>query len=178
MFDTDKNITNNQNLIAAYYMAHIDEVRGFISCRIGCDDTAKDVAQTVFERLLKSQKMISEITLPALVYTIARNLVNDYWRHRRAVDEYEHVIGYGICENGGEPSPESVYSISETIEILEQGIAHLSDRQRTVYKLSIYKGMKVQEISQTLNLNYKSVENSLGLARKFIRSYMQARLAV
>ena len=95
MFDTDKNLTNNQNLIAAYYMAHIDEVRSFISCRIGCDDTAKDVAQTVFERLLKSQKMISEITLPALVYAIARNLVNDYWRHRRAVDEYEHVIGYG-----------------------------------------------------------------------------------
>lgn len=174
---TEDHTARNATLIARYYAAHIDELRGFIDSRVGCVDTAKDLAQTVFERLLKSDKMITEVTLPALVYTIARNLVNDYWRHRRAVDEYEHVVA-GLCAgNNGMAEPATVYSVNETIRLLEQGMARLTDGQRKIYTLNIYEGMKVGEISQTLNMNYKSVENTLGIARKRVRSYMRARLA-
>lgn len=178
MYKKAEQITKNTSLIADYYVAHLDELRGYVQGRIGCLDTAKDIVQTVFERLLKSDKMISEITLPALCYAIARNLISDYWRHRRIVEEYEHIISSSISDVNSNISPESVYSVKETICLLEQGVARLSERQREVYTLNIYKGMKVQEISRTLNMNYKSVENSLGLARKQIRSFIKSRLAV
>ena len=38
--------------------------------------------QNIFLRLLQMDKMISSVTLPCLVYTVARNLICDYWRHR------------------------------------------------------------------------------------------------
>ena len=178
MYGRKPKLTNNANLIASYYEVHVGELRGYIDSRVGDMDVAKDLVQTVFERLLKSDKMITEVTLPALVYTIARNLVNDYWRHRRAVEEYEHVVTMRPAGGNGMMEPETVYSVNETIRLLEQGMARLTESQRRVYTLNIYRGMKVGEISRTLNMKYKSVENCLGVARKQIRSYMRSRLAV
>ena len=38
-------------------------------------------------------------------------------------------------------------------------------------------GLAVSEISKTLKMNYKSVENRLGLARREMRKYMTKMLA-
>ncbi|MBQ7421245.1 MAG: RNA polymerase sigma factor [Prevotella sp.] len=165
-------------IVATYYQEHCKELRAFVTGRVGRSDIAEDIVQNVFERLLTSDKMITTITLPCLVFTIARNLVNDYWRHRRAVDEFEHYLYKTQNGRGVSDSVESIYSVQEITELLEHGIAHLTSKQREVYVLNIYNGMKISEISDTLHLNYKSVENRLGLARKQIRSYMKERLAI
>ena len=65
-----------------YYVTHRDELLAYVSSRLGNSVEAEDLVQNVFLRLLTSDKMITEITLPALVYTIARNLINDYYRRR------------------------------------------------------------------------------------------------
>lgn len=69
------------------------------------------------------------------------------------------------------------YSFEEIIEILDCGIQKLNENQRKIYKMNIYDDLAVSEISKTLNMNYKSVENKLGSARKVIRKYMSKMLA-
>ena len=134
----------------------------------------KDIVQNVFLRLLRSDKMITTITLPCLVYTIARNLIFDYWRHHQSVEEYEHFF---VRQSSSEMDVASIYSATEINEILERGIARLTDNQRVIYRMNIYEGKKVSEISETLHLSYKSVENRLGSARKEIRQYVKRMLA-
>jgi len=168
----------NYTVISDYYLAHREEICAFVCDRIGNADMAKDIVQTVFERLLCSGKMITEITLPALVYKVARNLTYDYWRHHRAVEEYEHRIvraSWGCC---GMEDVETVYSAKEIGEILERGIARLTSRQREVYLLNVYDGLKVSEISETLKIKYKSVESLLGAARKTVRQYVGLQMAI
>ena len=162
-------------IIEDYYTEHYDELLGFVSKQVLNKEVAEDIVQNVFLRLLTSDKMITTITLPALVYTIARNMVYDYWRHRRSVDEYEHYISSVMSRSSDDVL--SVFSAVEVTEFLERGIALLSDKQRIVYRMSIYEGKKVREISEELNLRYKSVENRLGAARKEIRQYMKRMLA-
>ena len=74
-------------------------------------------------------------------------------------------------------NPMSVYSVNEINEILEHGIISLSEHQQKIYRLNIYSGMKVSEISKTLDMNYKSVEHRLGSARKEVREYIRKALA-
>ena len=81
---------NNYQTIADYYAQHRNEIVGFIAMRIGNEDTAQDLVQDVFLRLLRSDKLISPTTLPALVFTMARNAVADWFRRRRIREEYEH----------------------------------------------------------------------------------------
>ena len=164
-------------LIADYYSQHYEEVRAFVALRLHNSQDAEDVTQNVFVRLLQIDKMITPVTLPCLVYTVARNLVCDYWRHRQDVQEFEHFLGKDTLGRPGFYDAESVYSAQEMNEILERGIAKLSDKQSQVYRLNIYEGMKVSEIALRLDISYKNTENRLGAARKVVRGYVRRMLA-
>ena len=72
-------------LITNYYIAHRDELLAYAGSRLGDSCLAEDIVQNVFLRLLTSDKMISEITLPALVFAMTRNQVYDYFRHHSAL---------------------------------------------------------------------------------------------
>lgn len=161
---------NSHSLIADYCTNHRAELLAFVVSRIGDAYQAEDVVQEIFLRLLTSKKMINEVTLPALVYTAARHLITDYFRYRRVRDEYEHYLRPSSFATD---SPESVYSIQEITERMERGIARLPEKSREIYRMHIYDGMRVSEISLQLGEGYKSVEHRLGVARQTMRHYMR-----
>ena len=158
------------NLIETYYRDHRDELLAFVSSRLGGAVEAEDIVQNVFLRLLTTDKMITEITLPALTYTIARNLISDYYRRRNTYEEFEHYIKRSSDDYS---SMESVFSAKELTELLERGLARIPENFREIYRMHIYGGMKVGEISQALGEGYKSVEHRLGVARKALRSFLE-----
>jgi len=158
------------NLIETYYRDHRDELLAFVSSRLGGAVEAEDIVQNVFLRLLTTDKMITEITLPALTYTIARNLISDYYRRRNTYEEFEHYIKRSSDDYS---SMESVISAKELTELLERGLARVPENCREIYRMHIYGGMKVGEISQTLGEGYKSVEHRLGAARKALRNFFK-----
>ena len=94
-----------QAIIADYYTFHYEELLAFVASRLHVySDEAEDIVQNVFLRLLQTDKMITPITLPCLVYTMARHLICDFWRHRKRVEEHEHFIQgsmgtAGCCES-------------------------------------------------------------------------------
>lgn len=158
------------NLIETYYRDHRDELLAFVSSRLGGAVESEDIVQNVFLRLLTTDKMITEITLPALTYTIARNLISDYYRRRNTYEEFEHYIKRSSDDYS---SMESVISAKELTELLERGLARIPENFREIYRMHIYGGMKVGEISQTLGEGYKSVEHRLGAARKALRNFFK-----
>lgn len=165
----------SNTLIADYYRNHLYGLRAYVRKCVHCEDDAEDIVQNVFLRLLTSERMISEITLPCLVYTVARNLITDYNRHFQIADHYEHLIAYQNMHN--EYDAESIYSANEIIRLLERGTACLPERNRRIYMMNVYEGMKTSEISEALDENYKSIENCLGAARKQVRKYMRRMLS-
>lgn len=160
----------NKQLISCYYTTHRDELLAFVSSRLGGSCEAEDIVQNVFLRLLTTNNMITEKTLPVLVYTTARNMIIDYYRRHTVFEEYEHYIK-GVCSE--ETTMDSVFSAHEIAEQMERGLARLPENCREVYRLHIYGGMKVGEISQQLGEGYKSIEHRLGTARKTIRQYLR-----
>ena len=162
---------NNQELLSDYYIAHRDELLAYVSSRLGGSSLAEDIVQDVFLKLLTTDKMISEVTMPALVYTVTRNHITTYFRQRFHHEQFEHVVRHSSRLEA--MSAESVYSVREITERLERGLARLPENCREVYRLHIYGNMKVSEISQELSEGYKSVENRLGVARKAIRQYLK-----
>lgn len=163
----------SRKLITDFYSQHVDELKAFVAKRLGYSSESEDLVQNIFLKLLESDKMISPVTLPCLVYTIARNMISDYWRHHTSVTEYEHYIKATSEIYRERKEAHSVYSAVELTEILERGIARLTDRQRHIYRMNVIDGMQVSEISECLQENYKSVENKLGAARKVVRQYVR-----
>ena len=156
---------NNYLTLTNYYVTHRDELLAYVSSRLGNSVEAEDLVQNVFLRLLTSDRMITDITLPALVYTIARNLIADFYRRRTHFEDYEHYLKN---TDSIDESTESILSIRDITEQLERGLARVPENCREIYRLHVYGGMKVAEISQRLGEGYKSVEHRLGTARKAV----------
>jgi RNA polymerase sigma-70 factor (ECF subfamily) len=162
---------NKKKLISHYYSLHRDELLAYASTRLGDLDEAEDLVQNTFLRILTTDKMLTEQTLPALVYTICRNLINDYYRRRAFRYEYEHYIQ---GSNDGKVSMESVFFAADIIERMEQGLVRIPESCRHIYRMHILDGMRVSEISEQTGEKYKTVENRLGLARRQMRTYLRA----
>ena len=162
---------NKETLISNYYSLHRNELLAYASSRLGDKDEAEDLVQNTYLRVLTTNKMLTAHTLPALVYTICRNLINDYYRRRAFHHEYEHYIKSSQI---GEISMESVFFAADIIERMERGLARMPKKCREIYRMHILGGMRVSEISEQTGQKYKTVENRLGMARKQMRSYLRA----
>jgi RNA polymerase sigma-70 factor (ECF subfamily) len=160
---------NNNQLISNYYAAHRDELLSFIAVRITNAVEAEDLVQDIFLRLLRGHHLITPDTLPALIYTMARHAVSDYYRRRRIYEEYEHYIKRSDCTS----EIESLISARQLMERMERSLARLPQACCEIYRLHIYDGMKVSDIAQELSLPYKQVENRLGQARKAVRQQLR-----
>ncbi len=165
------------SILADYYRCHYEELKNFVASRLLYSAETEDLVQNVFVRLLQMEQMITPVTLPSLTYTIARNLILDYWRHKKKTEEYEHYIKKSDSTGKLTIDGESVYSAVEIEELLEHGIAQLNRQERTIYRMNLFDGMKVSEIALKTETNYKSTENHLGRARKVVRNYMTKMLA-
>ena len=160
---------NNNQLISNYYAAHRDELLSFIAVCITNATEAEDLVQDIFLRLLRGHHLITPDTLPALIYTMARHAVSDYYRRRRIYEEYEHYIKRSDCTS----EIESLISARQLMERMERSLARLPQACCEIYRLHIYDGMKVSDIARELSLPYKQVENRLGQARKAVRQQLR-----
>lgn len=162
------------SVISEYYEQHVDDVRAYVRSRIKDADEANDIVQNVFLKLLSSDTIVTANTLASLVYTMARNMIIDYCRHYQYVEEY---MRYSSLNDDRVLNEATVYSVKEIYELVENGIATLKESQRKIYRMNLYEGLPVSDISKSLNLKYKTVENKLGIARKEIRKYIGRMLA-
>lgn len=175
--ESEQDVASKKSIIADYYANHYDELKEFVISRLQVVDEAEDIVQDIFVRLLQSDQMILPVTLPCLVYTMARNKVIDYWRCRQQHEKYEHFIRKCSWINSSSEGVESIFSAREVNEILERGIAQLTESQRSVYRLNLYEDMPVRQIAVVLNLKYKQAEKKLGVARKKVRGFVEKALA-
>jgi RNA polymerase sigma-70 factor (ECF subfamily) len=161
-------MNNNQLIISNYYSLHRDELVSFIAVRIADADEAEDIVQDIFLRLLRSDQLLTEVTLPHLVYTIAQHLIADYYRRRRITVECRYLLGMSSGEDAASPC-----NVHDIVCQLEHGLARLPEDCRSVYRLHVYDGLQVSDISEQLHMKYRVVEYRLGQARRHIRHFLQ-----
>jgi RNA polymerase sigma-70 factor (ECF subfamily) len=174
---------NNRETIETYYRAHRDELVAFVSARLHYSDDAEDLVQDAFLRLLTGNRLISEVTLPNLLYTLCSHLVIDWYRRRNIMHKLEtsnFTLGRRTLATSGtqelQTSPaeaESLLSVREINEQLERGLARVPENCRELYRMHIYGGMQARDLCQQTGESYKSVEYRLGLARKQVRQYLR-----
>ena len=159
-------MSNQQLIITNYYAQHRGEIVDFIAVRLTDADEAEDMVQDLFLRLLRGHQLITPVTLPCLVYTMARHSIADYYRRRRVREEFERYL---IKNTDSIGEMESIISARLLMERMERTLARLPEACGRIYRLHIYDGLKVSDIAQQLALPYKQVENRLGQARKAVR---------
>jgi RNA polymerase sigma-70 factor (ECF subfamily) len=162
----------NEELIALSYVENYEKLVRYISRRVNEPADAENIAQDVWVKLLECDKELNADTLTSLLYTIARNMVNDYLRHLYIVqDVHDDIL------NGAQPFATDMESevSARDLALKERVRAEcLPPQRRIIYMMSRYDEKSVEEISDQLQLSIRTVENHLRLGRKDVRNYVSA----
>ena len=138
-------------LVADSYASYHRSVYLYIYYRINSKEEAEDLSQDVFLRLMDYKKMLRPDTVKYFIPTIARNLVNVTYTNET----------------------ESQIIAKDLLSLEKRKLQMLSDQRRKVYVLNRFQDKSVSEISMSLNISHRTVENHLFASRKEIREFIK-----
>lgn len=159
--------------IARLYRENFTKILSFISSRINDDWRAEDLAQDVWLRMLTSSSEISPESALSYIYTIARNLVNDYLRSHYCAQEAGNEIARTATDIDA-INAESLMIADEIALHEHKRVERLPAQRRIIYVMSRYEEKSVSDIADELSLSLRTVENHLRMGRRDVREYIAA----
>lgn len=152
----------------ALFAAHQAGLLRYLSRAVGHGETARDLTQDVFVRIVKSDVLPSADTeRRAWIFRIARNLAIDH--HRRA-----HVRGPHTSDA---PEPSRSASQDTSLEVTD-ALAHLDSIDRDVFLMREVAGLSYSEIGTACDLTPDAVRSRIHRARLQLREQLSSTIAV
>lgn len=161
----DRALDTTSNLdVDGFVRRHEDELLRFFRGRVPQPADADDLVQESCARLLRYRTSLPESSLKLLLFRIARNLLNDFWRynHRHRIEESTDPAELVIESTA--PSQERLVEIGQDMQRLERFLLSLPRRCREVFVLSRVRGMGNREVASHLGISEKMVEKHIARA--------------
>jgi RNA polymerase sigma-70 factor (ECF subfamily) len=142
------------------YADHNDWLRGWLRRRLDCSETAAELAQDTFVRLLQRQQRGERIRQPrAFLATIAHGLLVNHWRRLDIERAYREALA--SQPEAIEVSPEERQRVLETLFAVDALLRQLPDRVRRAFLMSQLDG-----------LTYRRIGAELGVSERMVKKYM------
>lgn len=138
------------------FETYYKRVFNFIYYRVNCRYTAEDLTSQIFEKVMLKFDTYSESkSFEVWLFTIARNVVNDYFRSLKrhnflSIDAIKELISK-------ERTPEDIVEIAETNGKLLKALNVLNERERGIVALKFGADLKNVEIAEVLDLTESNV---------------------
>jgi RNA polymerase sigma factor (sigma-70 family) len=155
-------IPSPKSLTESLYRDHHSWLRSWLNRRIGCRESAGDVAHDVFVRVL-GRSDATQIQDPrAYLARMAHGLVIDRYRRQRVEAACLEALA-NLPENLM-PSAEDQLLMIETLTRIDALLDKLKPRTRQIFLMSRLEGFGYDEIAGQLEVSRSTVQKELALA--------------
>ena len=141
------------------------ELLGFLSRAVRDRDTAADLVQEIYARVLAAQQGGHTVHNPrALLYQTARNLVIDHHRHGDVRASVEVPAGPDEADTAHasrNTEPETAVSSQQGVQALAAAIDNLPPRCRQAFMLNRFDGMTYAQVAARMGISVKAVEQHI-----------------
>lgn len=156
--------------IYRFFLNSRPQIQRFLHQRVRCQDTAADMVQDIYLRLmLLKPPPSSEIEVRAWLFTVASNLSIDHIRSQKRrtglLDKYlgdETDIDYSAA-------PEQIAEARDELQLVQSALAELPDQCAEILYLSRVEGLSHAEIARQLKISTSWVEKQLARALNHCR---------
>ncbi|CAM4005840.1 sigma-70 family RNA polymerase sigma factor [Bordetella muralis] len=143
--------------VQALYQNNHDWLFQWLRRRLDCRDDAADLAHDTFVRVLRKSDELPGLREPrAYLTTIARGLLTDHWRRRSLEQAWIEAIA--ALPSDVDVSPESLLSMQQTLQQLDDLLSGLAPRAREVFVLSQVEGLTYAQIAARTHLSERTVK--------------------
>ena len=145
----------------------------YIQRFVGSTETAKEIVQEAFLRTYRQRDTVT--TLRAFLFSTARNLAANEYRHRRtvergAVGDFEASRVNLQCE-----SLESALLKDERHRLIQEAIDRLPSQCRAAFTLRVFHECSYREVAERLGISEKTVEKHIARGLRETHSYVKRR---
>jgi RNA polymerase sigma factor (sigma-70 family) len=141
------------------YSSHHGWLRGWLHRRMGCSETAADLAQDTFIRILLKESAPQPDSPRAYLSTIARGLMINHWRRQALEQAYLDVLL--LQPEPLTPSAEEQHLVVETLLQLAQVLDGLPRKDKQIFLLARLDGLKYQAIADRLDISVNRVQKAM-----------------
>lgn len=164
-------ITLNKNQITLLFQAHHQAIVAFLAKRGCCMETAQDLSQETYLRLLGKAEISHDDNLKAYLFRIAERLAIDYLRQsRQARHNTVPLDDELLCPN---LLPDELAALRQQCERLIIAIETLPKKTRNVFLLRKMDDLSYAEIAAQLGISEKTVQRHLVSAMLHCHQMMQ-----
>lgn len=142
---------------------YADNVYRFILKNLRHIEDAKDVVQGAFEKLWINRSQVDNERSKSYLFTVAYHQMIDHIRKNKRVS---------LQEDFNEHDKGVIAPKHDTKRILNEALAKLNEKQRSLVLLKDYEGYSYEEIGQITGLNESQVKVYLHRARLQLREYI------
>lgn len=142
---------------------YADNVFRFVVKNIRQAEDARDIVQTVYEKLWVNREKVEPLRAKSWLFTVAFNGTIDYIRKNKRIS-YEETLPDSITHSG--------YGNKVLQERLQSALAQLNEVQRSLVMLKDYEGYSYEEIGKITGLQESQVKVYLHRARQKLKSIL------
>ncbi len=146
---------------AAFVQQHHGDLIRFLRSRLPNEDDAQDLAQECYARLLRYQHDHDTTSLQFLLFRIARNLLTDAWRSRKAQHQDTHVPVDDVELEAPQPTQLDRIHGEQQINVIKNVIRRLPPRCQAVFVFSRIDGLSHNEIARRCGISTRAVEKHI-----------------
>jgi RNA polymerase sigma-70 factor, ECF subfamily len=165
--------SSSDDLLGRLFAESHRALRQYVRRLVDSRETADEVVQEAF---LRTYVHADRAKVPrAFLFSTARNLAADTWRHNRIAktDLLGDSVDSEVVSLG--ESPEGQALADERSRLLRQAIDRLSPQCRAAFVLKVFHACSYKEIAQRLRIAPKTVENHIARALRETHQYLRER---
>jgi RNA polymerase sigma-70 factor (family 1) len=140
---------------------------------VGSSETAKEIVQEAFLRTYRQRESVT--TLRAFLFSTARNLAANEYRHRRSVERGALAdVGDSRLQAERE-SLEAELLREERHRLIQEAIDRLPPQCRAAFTLRVFHECSYKEVADRLGISAKTVEKHIARGLHETHSYLTRR---
>ena len=169
----DRAKSGDPEAFAQLYDAYIERVYRYIYFRISDDDATEDIVSQVFLKAWENLGRYKAGSSPfiAWLYTIARNLVIDYYRAKKEILPLEEAAALPSDRQ----SPDEEAQTRFDLEAMRDALQFLTGDQQQVLILKFIAGLPNQNIAKIMNKQEGTIRGLQMRALQTLSKYMQEK---
>jgi RNA polymerase sigma-70 factor (family 1) len=145
----------------------------YIQRFVGSSETAKEIVQEAFLRTYRQRESVT--TLRAFLFSTARNLAANEYRHRRTMER--DALG-NFADSWVKTECESLEAEllrDERNQLIQEAIDRLPPQCRAAFALRVFHECSYKEVADRLGISAKTVEKHIARGLHETHSYIKRR---
>jgi len=161
-----------EELFKRYWM----KVYGMTYALVRSEKPTQEIVQDIFISLWDKRLTLSINHLPSYLYVTVKNKTLNYIASQITREKYWNYYKQFIPVQ--EDVTANAVEFNELMEALEDGIEHLPEKSKKVFRLNHLEGHSISEIANLLNLSEKAIRYHLTQSVKKLRLHLKDYILV